>query len=63
MIGNPAGMERFVEVLRENRKCVSFGIVTGRRIDSALALMKKHGIPTPDVLISSLGTRIHYGKT
>jgi len=24
--------------------------------------MKKHGIPTPDVLISSLGTRIHYGQ-
>jgi sucrose-phosphate synthase len=60
LIGNPAGMERFAAMLRENRKCVSFGIVTGRRIDSALALIKKHGIPTPDVLITSLGTRIHY---
>ncbi|NNJ94541.1 MAG: HAD-IIB family hydrolase [Halobacteria archaeon] len=60
LIGNPAGMERFAAALRENRKCVSFGIVTGRRIDSALALIKKHGIPRPDVLITSLGTRIHY---
>lgn len=60
LIGNPSALQRFAEVMRENRKCVSFGIITGRRIDSALALIKKHGIPTPDVLISSLGTRIHY---
>lgn len=63
LIGNIAALQRFVELVRENRKCVTFGIATGRRIDSALALMKKHGIPTPDVLISSLGTRIHYGQS
>jgi len=63
LIGNISALQRFVQVVRENRRCVSFGIATGRRIDSALALMKKHGIPTPDVLISSLGTRIHYGQS
>ncbi|HEB96185.1 MAG TPA: HAD-IIB family hydrolase [Sedimenticola thiotaurini] len=61
LVGNPDALQRFVRVIRENRKCVIFGIATGRRIDSALALMKKHRIPMPDVLISSLGTRIHYG--
>ena len=60
LIGNPSALQNFADVMRKNRKCISFGIVTGRRIDSALALIKKHGIPTPDVLISSLGTRIHY---
>jgi sucrose-phosphate synthase len=60
LIGNPSALQRFSDVMRKNRKCVSFGVVTGRRIDSALALIKKHGIPTPDVLITSLGTRIHY---
>ena len=61
LIGNPAALRRFVEVMRKNRKCVVFGIATGRRIDRALALMQKHRIPLPEVLISSLGTRIHYG--
>ncbi len=60
LIGNASALHRFVEVMGRNRKCVSFGIITGRRIDSALALLKKNGIPTPDVLITSLGTRIHY---
>ncbi len=61
LMGNAKALQQFAKTIRENRKCVTFGIATGRRIDSALALMKKQGIPTPDVLISSLGTRIHYG--
>jgi sucrose-phosphate synthase len=62
LVGNSKALIRFADTIKENRKCVTFGIVTGRRIDSALALMKKHRIPTPDILISSLGTRIHYGQ-
>jgi sucrose-phosphate synthase len=62
LIGNPSALREFIQVMRENRKCVVFGIATGRRIDQALAVMEKHGIPVPEVLISSLGTRIHYGR-
>ena len=63
LVGNPAALKRFIQVMKDNRKCVTFGIATGRRIDTALAVMKKQGIPRPDVLISSLGTRIHYGSS
>jgi sucrose-phosphate synthase len=62
LVGNPAALRRFIDVMRENRKCVVFGIATGRRVDQALSIMEKHGIPVPEVLISSLGTRIHYGR-
>ncbi len=62
MLGNPEGLRRFAEVMRENRKCVTFGIATGRRLDSAISVIKKNGLPLPDVLISSLGTEIHYGR-
>jgi sucrose-phosphate synthase len=63
LIGSPDALRQFIEVMREHRKQVNFGIATGRRIDTALALMTKHNIPRPDVLISSHGTRIHYGET
>ena len=63
LVGDPRALKHFVDVIKDNRKCVSFGIATGRRIDSALALMKAHSIPNPDILISSLGTRIHYGQS
>jgi sucrose-phosphate synthase len=61
LLGDDAALRRFAQVINENRKRVTFGIATGRRIDSALAALRKHGVPAPDVLISSLGTRIHYG--
>ncbi len=61
LLGDPAALRRFTDTITENRKRLTFGIATGRRIDAALAILKKHELPTPDVLISSLGTRIHYG--
>ena len=62
LIGEKAALDRFLSFMRDNRKTVSFAIATGRRVDSALALMKKHGIPNPDIFITSLGTRIQYGQ-
>jgi len=62
LLGNPEGLRRFAEVMRENRKCVTFGIATGRRLDSAISVLKKNGLPLPDILITSLGTQIHYGR-
>ncbi|MCF6202509.1 MAG: HAD-IIB family hydrolase [Methylococcaceae bacterium] len=62
LLGNQESLDRFSELIRKNHKSVTFGIATGRRMDSALAIMKKYKIPVPDVLVSSLGTRIHYGK-
>ena len=61
LLGDEAALREFCKTIQQARKRVSFGIVSGRRIDSALAVLKKHGVPVPDVLISDLGTRIHYG--
>ncbi|MDD1620604.1 MAG: HAD-IIB family hydrolase, partial [Methylococcaceae bacterium] len=60
LLGNAEGLEQFARFIREKRKRFLFGIATGRRLDSALAILKKHHIPTPDILISSLGTEIYY---
>ncbi len=63
LLGDPKSLAQLVSVLRENRKCSTFGIATGRRLDSALKIMKKYAIPEPDVLITSGGTAIHYAPT
>ena len=60
LLGNPESLPELIRVIKENRKMASFGIATGRRLDSALKVMKKYGIPEPDVLITSAGTEIHY---
>lgn len=60
LLGDPSTLGEFVKRVRDNRKCASFGIATGRSLESALKVMRKYGIPMPDVLISSLGSEIHY---
>lgn len=60
LLGDPESLAAFVKSVREHRKCASFGIATGRSLESALKVMRRYGIPMPDVLISSLGTDIHF---
>ncbi len=61
LLGDPEALAEFCEVIKRVRKHVAFGIVTGRSKDSALAVLRKHGVPRPDVLISDLGTQVRYG--
>ncbi|MBK1643997.1 HAD family hydrolase [Thiocapsa imhoffii] len=60
LLGNLEGVQRFTQMMRENKRCSNFGIATGRRLDALLTELKRHGIPVPDVMITSLGTEIHY---
>ena len=49
-------------LLQENREHIGFGLATGRTIETASAFLEKHHIPLPDVLITSVGAEIYYGK-
>jgi sucrose-phosphate synthase len=60
LLGDAEGLSQFVQVVRQHQREFLFGIATGRRFDSALKLFKTHNIPTPDILITSLGTEIYY---
>ena len=60
LLGNPESLNEFVKVMRDNRKCATFGIATGRSLESALRIMKRYKIPQPDILITSVGTEIYY---
>lgn len=60
LIGNQESLSKFLQAMKAHRKAIIFGIATGRRLDDALATLRLHNIPQPDVLISSQGTEIHY---
>lgn len=62
LLGDPSILPTFSQVLKDNARCSSFGIATGRRLDSALKLIKKYKMPYPDALVTSLGTEIYYGQ-
>ncbi|MCO6414021.1 MAG: glycosyltransferase [Thiogranum sp.] len=60
LLGDPDALADLLNLIRGNRQCISFGIATGRALESALGVMKRFGIPMPDVLITSVGTEIYY---
>ncbi len=51
-----------LELLRKNRENIGFCVATGRTVHSAVKFLKKHGVYPPDVIISSVGTEIYYGR-
>lgn len=62
LLGDDAALEELLARLRHESR-VGFGIATGRHIDSAVEVLLEHGVPLPDVLITSVGCEIHYGPS
>ena len=54
-------LKDLLAVLAEHRERIGFGIATGRTVDSATKILKKHEVPQPDVMICSVGSEIYYG--
>ncbi len=62
MIGDEESLNEMSRLIRANRKTTAFGIATGRPLDSVLRQIRHYGIPAPDILITGLGSEIHYGR-
>ncbi|MCD6273307.1 MAG: HAD-IIB family hydrolase [Deltaproteobacteria bacterium] len=60
--GNNEHLQNLIELLKEHRISIGFGVATGRHITSAVEFLNEHGVPFPDVIISSVGTEIYYGN-
>ena len=61
LTGDDESLAEFNELIRDNEH-VGFGIATGRRLDSAMALIEDLGLPQPDLVDTDVGTQLHYGE-
>lgn len=59
LTGNLRSMRRLAALINK-RDDILFGIATGRTLQSAQEIIKECGLPDPTLLITSVGTRIHY---
>lgn len=59
LTGDAAALRDFASLVEE-RHDILFGIATGRNLTSATKLLRAHGLPMPSLLITAVGTRIHY---
>lgn len=60
LLGDRESLARLLEWIQAQRGTLAFGVATGRKLDSALYVLKEWGVPAPDVIISGIGTEIRY---
>lgn len=60
LIGDDAALNEFLDYLENKRKILTFGVATGRSLESAISVLETWGVPV-DIFITSVGTEIHYG--
>lgn len=61
LIGDRGGLSALSRVLRERPRSCGFGVATGRHLQSAVEVLRQARVPHPDVLITAVGSEIHYG--
>jgi sucrose-phosphate synthase len=62
LIGDREALAELLAWLGARRDRIAFGVATGRVLDRTLTVLKKWGVPAPDVLITAVGSEIHYGR-
>ena len=62
LIGDAEGLKNFINILKKSHENIGFGIATGRRLESAINILKKSKVPMPDIFITAVGSEINYGK-
>jgi len=61
LIGDSDALAKLAAELKASPVRIGFGIATGRRLASAVKVLRERGAPRPDFFITAVGTEIHYG--
>lgn len=59
--GNYKGLAELKELLNNRSEKFVYGVATGRSLQKVREILKEHDMPTPDVIICSVGSYIYYG--
>lgn len=63
LLGDAQALQTLLSHLEAVKDHVAFGVATGRRLESTLKVLKQWDVPVPDILITAVGSEIHYGNT
>lgn len=60
LLGDKKGLKKLIKFLQDMQGSFSFGIATGRHLESAMAILEEWKVPQPDIFITSVGSEIYY---
>ena len=62
LTGDREALRELLRRLKEVGERVAFGIATGRNMEMTRKVLKQWKVPTPQLLITEVGSAIHYGR-
>ena len=62
LTGDEEALKELLAWLEAHRHQIAFGIATGRVLERTSTVLERWGVPRPDVLITAVGSEIHYGR-
>lgn len=62
LTGDDKALKKLSVIINKNREKFGFGVASGRRLELIREIVEAENLPRPDVIISSVGTEIHYGQ-
>lgn len=62
LLGDSVALRKLMDWVGSKPAKLAFCVATGRPIKSTLEILRKNQVRIPDVMITSVGTEIHYGK-
>jgi sucrose-phosphate synthase len=63
LIGDEPGLRALMDRLRDAGHKIGFGVATARNLDSSVKVLHEWNLPTPDLLITSMGSHIYYAHS
>jgi len=62
LTGDSDALQELIRMIRQAGDALAFGIATGRSREMTLDVLKEWNVPTPQLLITSVGSEIYYGR-
>lgn len=62
LLGDDEALAELKRRINETHDYIGFAIETGRSVDHVVDAIRHHSLPFPDIMITSVGTEIYYGK-
>jgi HAD-superfamily hydrolase, subfamily IIB len=63
LLGDDEALEQLLDLLKEHRGRLGFGVASGRSVELIDEVLEQYGIDDIDVVISSVGSEIYYGRS
>lgn len=61
LLGDTKSLRQLMQLINNTKQKIGFAVATGRRYESTIKVLKENKIKMPDLLITSVGSEIHYG--